>query len=172
VSLSTPTATRRFFIYYTTDGSQPTTASVVYARRSRINAPTTVKAFATAVRLDRQPVTTASYQILALTVERNELDVDRMLGVGAAVGRRSGGKQSLACRSTWLPRVDRKPRSPWSQTLPDPSIFCSDRSCSVRETVPPQRPPLHIVRFVVAIAVSGCAHGANPGRSRRQACGR
>lgn len=59
------TATPSAIIYYTTDGSEPTTESTVYDASSGIviNDATTIKAFATAADLDNSEVATFAYTI-------------------------------------------------------------------------------------------------------------
>lgn len=60
LTTSTPDAT----IYYTVDGSQPTTSSDVYSAPITINEDTTIKAFAAADGLESSDVVTFTYTVL------------------------------------------------------------------------------------------------------------
>ncbi len=61
VSVSISSATPGAIIYYTTDGSNPTTGSAVYTTPITISATTTLKAMATAPGLDNSFVASATY---------------------------------------------------------------------------------------------------------------
>ena len=63
ISCSTPSAT----IYYTTDGTTPTTSSNVYNGAIPVNSTTTIKAFATKAGLDDSNVATATYTFQCAT---------------------------------------------------------------------------------------------------------
>src|SRR5206468_4266421 len=63
IATSTPNAT----IYYTTDGTTPTTASSKYAGPVTISATTTLKAMATASGLTNSAVATGAYTIQSST---------------------------------------------------------------------------------------------------------
>jgi hypothetical protein len=77
-------------IYYTTNGTTPTTASTVYSGPVTVNSTETVEAIAIAVGFISSPVTTANYTIVSNNAinyptgfKANELDLD---GFGAIVG--------------------------------------------------------------------------------------
>jgi hypothetical protein len=69
ITCSTPGST----IYYTTDGSTPTTASAVYTSAFELTASTSVKAIATAPGFDQSAMATATYNITIPTTLYTEL---------------------------------------------------------------------------------------------------
>ncbi|WP_079524677.1 chitobiase/beta-hexosaminidase C-terminal domain-containing protein [Solibacillus isronensis] len=89
------TATPNATIYYTTDGSEPTTESTVYDASSSIviNEPTTIKAFATATELDNSEVATFAYTIktapTAISIEsaRNKAIGDEVIVSGIVTAK-------------------------------------------------------------------------------------
>ncbi|WP_339175205.1 chitobiase/beta-hexosaminidase C-terminal domain-containing protein [Solibacillus sp. FSL R5-0691] len=93
VTLST--ATTDATIYYTTDGTEPTTESMVYDASTDIviNEPTTIKAFATAADLDDSEVATFAYTIktapTAISIEeaRNKAIGDEVIVSGIVTAK-------------------------------------------------------------------------------------
>jgi hypothetical protein len=67
ISVSISTTTPSSTIYYTTDGSTPTTSSSVYTGPLNLTATTTIKAFSTASGLTNSPVTTGTYSLKTFT---------------------------------------------------------------------------------------------------------
>jgi len=63
-SVSLACATEGATIYYTTDGTEPTIESTVYAEPFTVNATTTVKAFAVKEGMNNSAVATAEYTII------------------------------------------------------------------------------------------------------------
>lgn len=67
-SVALADATNGATIYYTTDGSTPTTSSAVYSTAIAVNVDTTIEAMATAAGFANSAVATAAYQIAGPTV--------------------------------------------------------------------------------------------------------
>lgn len=89
------TATKDATIYYTTDGTEPTTGSMVYDASSDIviNEATTIKAFATAADLDDSEIATFGYTIksapTAISIEeaRNKAIGDEVIVSGIVTAK-------------------------------------------------------------------------------------
>lgn len=73
VSVTITCATPGSTIYYTTDGSTPTTSSAVYTSSFELTASTSVKAIATAPGFDQSAMATATYNITVPTTLYSEL---------------------------------------------------------------------------------------------------
>ncbi len=87
------TSTEGATIYYTVDGSEPTTESEVYSAPIKINADTTIKAVAVADDLENSDVATFSYTVLQqkTIAEVRELNIeDYALTTGIVTGIVSG----------------------------------------------------------------------------------
>ena len=84
------TATSGATIYYTTDGTTPTTSSSVYSSAIPVSTTTTIKAIATATGYDNSSVASATYTIVTLEHAGTEADpytvADARAAIDAGVG--------------------------------------------------------------------------------------
>ncbi len=73
-SVTINSATEGATIYYTTDGTEPTTNSTQYNGAISVSSSTTIKAIATAAGYDNSSVATATYTIVSIGHEGTEAD--------------------------------------------------------------------------------------------------
>ena len=73
-SVTISSATEGATIYYTTDGTEPTTNSTQYNGAISVSSSTTIKAIATAAGYDNSSVATATYTIVSIGHEGTEAD--------------------------------------------------------------------------------------------------
>jgi hypothetical protein len=87
------TATSGATIYYTTDGTTPTTSSSVYSSAIPVSTTTTIKAIATATGYDNSSVASATYTIVTLEHAGTEADpytvADARAAIDAGLGTQS-----------------------------------------------------------------------------------
>ncbi len=83
-SVAITTTTAGAVIYYTTDGSIPTTASPVYASALSVNSTTTINAIAAKSGIGNSAMVSATYTIVAAAQEESKKD--NKCGMGSGLG--------------------------------------------------------------------------------------
>ena len=89
-SVTISSATEGATIYYTTDGTEPTTNSTQYNGAISVSSSTTIKAIATAAGYDNSSVATATYTIVSIGHEGTEADPYTVADARAAIDANTG----------------------------------------------------------------------------------
>ena len=89
-SVTISSATEGATIYYTTDGTEPTTNSTQYNGAISVSSSTTIKAIATAAGYDNSSVATATYTIVSIGHEGTEADPYTVADARAAIDVSTG----------------------------------------------------------------------------------
>ena len=89
-SVTISSATEGATIYYTTDGTEPTTNSTQYNGAISVSSSTTIKAIATVAGYDNSSVATATYTIVSIGHEGTEADPYTVADARAAIDANTG----------------------------------------------------------------------------------